>query len=660
MRNGFFVKHAFFIAGYFFGTSLISSPAPWYNSNWAFRHVITIRGSSVFGTLTNYPVLINISNNGFLFSNSRPDGADILFTGASGTNLSDFEIESYSNGMLYAWVRYPLLTNGIHAKMFIYYGNPDQTNSLSVKTNVWDNDYQIVAHCHQESVNLSDSTANNFTGTTAGTGTPIYGKTDLIGRCIQTSLTAYNYWTFSSNVLTNTNFHIEYWWRPEPISNSTAQLSMLYKGTSWATTGVYIFRYLGGGQTYYRWADPPAALREVNFIPSDRYRPHDNNCVYYFSAEANSGLFTIWVNGWLPKVPTSGVTISPNTTEYLKFGSIDNNAVGRGLSIDELRISFKPRGSNYTATVYTNLAHPNNFIWISNVEALLKTRFTVSTTNIFLHPTFGGKAIYSNSTPQIVCNITNAKFIFADGTIITRSGAGTSFQPVEHSFAELGTFTNWLITSDELASVGSNFLVVQVVPYPYATATFQVDPCEALLGSRMYFSDTSIKPCAITNWEIDFGNGKSYTIRTDVGRREISYVYPCAGTYVASLRVVDERGVSNTNTYKFELTVTDRGAMQLTNITRRIYNRAIDFPLDFKYYLSEKAEKVYVRILSITGYMIRDLGVFNGFTDTEVFISWDGDNWKGQDVASGLYYIRFDVIGEGERIFSKTDFFFLK
>jgi len=346
--------------------------AAWYSSSWTRRQKITIQGSAVSGILTNYPAFITITNSTELSNFARSDGNDILFTDFTGTNVMDYEIEDYSIGTLYAWIRFPFLTNNINSEIYLYYANSGQSTSLANPANVWDSNYQMVIHCSQVSGNLLDSTGKGFSGVSGGAGIPNYRMDSLIGKNVQTSLTAQNYWSFSSNIITNTNFNIEFWWRPEPVSNSTNSLNLLYKG-AWSVAGIMVFRHQGGA-TYYRWANPPAAYNEValsHSVVSAVYKPYDNNSVHYFSMDGDGGIFTIWINGWLPASPRSNSAIVQNTSSTFYFGPTAANGIGWGLSLDELRVSYAPRGSNYSATVFTNLRYPQNFIFLDVPESCL-------------------------------------------------------------------------------------------------------------------------------------------------------------------------------------------------------------------------------------------------------------------------------------------------
>jgi hypothetical protein len=111
------------------GTVLTTQSAPvvpWYNSQWQFRKEITINNAEVNGMLSNFPVLVNINDQG-LASNAQSSGSDIVFTACDGKTPLNYEIEKYSSstGSLQAWVEIPTLYSSPNDIIYIYYGNPN-------------------------------------------------------------------------------------------------------------------------------------------------------------------------------------------------------------------------------------------------------------------------------------------------------------------------------------------------------------------------------------------------------------------------------------------------------------------------------------------------------------------------------------------------------
>ncbi|MFW9956423.1 MAG: hypothetical protein ACFFCT_00010 [Candidatus Odinarchaeota archaeon] len=130
---------------------------------------ITIDHNQVSGTLTNFPVLIDITDTD-LKTDVRADGDDIIFK--LGDEALDFEIELFdqdyspTHARLVAWVMIPTLSSTQDTVITMAYGNPNAGPSSS--TNVWE-EYETVHHLADDpSGTVHDSTANNYEGTSFG------------------------------------------------------------------------------------------------------------------------------------------------------------------------------------------------------------------------------------------------------------------------------------------------------------------------------------------------------------------------------------------------------------------------------------------------------------------------------------------------------------
>ena len=66
--------------------------AAWYNSSWKYRKAVTIDNTKVEENLSNFPVLISITDTD-LRDDAQNDGDDILFTSSDGTTKLSHEIE---------------------------------------------------------------------------------------------------------------------------------------------------------------------------------------------------------------------------------------------------------------------------------------------------------------------------------------------------------------------------------------------------------------------------------------------------------------------------------------------------------------------------------------------------------------------------------------
>jgi len=155
---------------------------------WPYRKPIRINSSQVTSDLTNFPVLISLTDSD-LKDKARSDAYDIYFTKSDGTTRLDHEIESYNSGTgeLAAWVRFPNLSSTEDTIIYMYYGNPTATDQ-SNPTAVWDDNFTMVQHLNETGTGTRyDSTKYSNNGITSGydgdegTTGKINGADDLDG-----------------------------------------------------------------------------------------------------------------------------------------------------------------------------------------------------------------------------------------------------------------------------------------------------------------------------------------------------------------------------------------------------------------------------------------------------------------------------------------------
>ena len=149
---------------------------PWYDTNWQYRRQITIDHTQVENTFADFPVLVYATG----LSNIKANGADIRFTLSDGTTEIPREIESYSGGTLWAWVKVTLTKDSGDSTddvIYMYYGNPGATEPAPGATygseNVWSSNYKMVQHMKDITTSTTnDSTSNDSDGTKTGAGEP--------------------------------------------------------------------------------------------------------------------------------------------------------------------------------------------------------------------------------------------------------------------------------------------------------------------------------------------------------------------------------------------------------------------------------------------------------------------------------------------------------
>jgi len=147
---------------------LLSLLVPAASAGWNYRKQIEIDHTKVAGDLTNFPVLISITDSD-LAAHAQPDGGDIVFTNEANSTRYDHEIEYFNktSGELVAWVKIDSLSSSTNTTIWMWYGNsncPNQENA----TGVWDSNYKLVQHLAETTGTHYDSTANDNDGTPHG------------------------------------------------------------------------------------------------------------------------------------------------------------------------------------------------------------------------------------------------------------------------------------------------------------------------------------------------------------------------------------------------------------------------------------------------------------------------------------------------------------
>jgi hypothetical protein len=137
------------------------------------RKKITIDAARVDETLTDFPVLVDISGDVDLTA-ARSDGRDLYFTEADGAAVLDCEIERWEqgSGTLVAWVRIPSVSSSANTFFYLYFGDGTDHSAEFTPSEVWSAGYEGVWHLDTSDL---DSSGNGLNGTNNG-------STDVAGR----------------------------------------------------------------------------------------------------------------------------------------------------------------------------------------------------------------------------------------------------------------------------------------------------------------------------------------------------------------------------------------------------------------------------------------------------------------------------------------------
>jgi len=351
---------------------------PWWNTEWQYRKKMRINHNKVTGSLTNFPLLIDIVDSD-LAAKAQQDGDDIVFTDSNNVKLAH-EIELYDNttGHLIAWVNVPYLSNAEDTTLYIYYGNSAAENQQNA-SGVWDSNFVMVQHFEEISGTRLDSTSNGNNATPYSTIVKTDGK---IGPA--DSFNSNGYLRIPEGFLPTSAITVELWLKPYSYSTSI--------WTKYINTGPTQTRGICGGQTSLsqdRWSltltwDSGTKSLSTGGQPSGYNWIHlavtwsgTSAAAYYNGVKIKEGTIS-GTPDWIGKA----LYLASNYNGGEKFNG----------AIDEVRISNVARSAAWIQTSYNNQQNPTTFY---NVE----TEETVSSLLMIYSPSPPDKA--SNISPSI-------------------------------------------------------------------------------------------------------------------------------------------------------------------------------------------------------------------------------------------------------------------
>jgi hypothetical protein len=337
-----------------------SGPPPptgpsWYNAAWTGRKAITINGGQVTGTLTNFPMLLSVTDAN-LAGAAQLNGNDILFTASDGVTKLNHEIESYFGpaGTLVAWVKVPALANG--TVIYMYYGNPGAFNQQSV-AGVWDSNFEMVQHFpNWATLSAHDSTANGCNASSLGATSSVVGEiaggAGFSGSSIDFgSCAALNNWTAQT---------ISLWVKAQPGMAEYARLIEKGSNSEWSV----IWNYVGGSNRLSVESLGGTSNLVMSSSPVADSTWHKVDVAITSGNGINSvNSVTMYIDGAL-----NGQAQSPvgpqNTTGTIRLGQYGGGGYYYFGLADELRISNTVRSAAWIAAEYKNEKSPAAFYTI--------------------------------------------------------------------------------------------------------------------------------------------------------------------------------------------------------------------------------------------------------------------------------------------------------
>ncbi|MFH1062908.1 MAG: DUF2341 domain-containing protein [Candidatus Omnitrophota bacterium] len=318
-------------------------------ANWSFHKEITIDRTKVMANLTNFPVLISITDTA-LRDNARSDGFDIVFTASDGNTKLDHEIESFdkTTGILVAWVKIPSLLSSADTKIYMYYGNSAASDQQN-KSGVWDTSYKGVWHLNNDpsatAPQEKDSTSNNNAMTSYGTMT----NTDLIDAKIGKGIDfdgSNDYFKKTSPVGVGTpgDYTISAWFN---YISSPASYSTIYDHNNYAPQfGFY--------------NQSVAMVYHNGLITSSGTATHNDGQWHKVDFRRVGTMVYFYVDGALHGTGTHSATFPTATSALIGWSNYSTEYwLGK---LDEVRYAITARSPEWIATEYNNQNSPTTFI----------------------------------------------------------------------------------------------------------------------------------------------------------------------------------------------------------------------------------------------------------------------------------------------------------
>lgn len=353
--------------------ALLSTVSLWAQpAGYLFYKPITLNGSQIQGTHTNFPVLISITDPD-LASNARSDGFDIVFTtSASSTTILDHQIESYnsSTGQLIAWVKVPNLPDA-GTTIYMFYGNSSVSSSQSTP-NTWSNNFRLVYHMGS---NFNDAGPNAKNGTNNGT----VNATGKIGNARRFDgnndyIAINDFYNASGNQQVTVSAWIK-------TSDGGDQIIASYdRNEYWR----FEINGNGGGTGQLGW-DVLTSAGQIDFGSNATV---NNNAWRHVTGVYNNGAVRIYIDGVQNSNTTQGSSFGTGTTRYgyIGVGSESNTFDGnKGPSsyfngdMDEVKISNVARSANWIRTEFNNQNTPGTFHTVGAQTAIDQTPPTLET-----------------------------------------------------------------------------------------------------------------------------------------------------------------------------------------------------------------------------------------------------------------------------------------
>jgi hypothetical protein len=347
-------------------------------TDYSFRRAITIDGdqigSSCGSSLTDFPVLINITGQDYLKTAptghiQNSNGYDIIFKDGDGNQL-DHEVEKYDGtaGTLVAWVRIPTLVHNDDTVIYMYYGNSSISSPTENPAGVWDTGYIGVWHL----TDTEDATSGNHDGTNAGAAPYASGRVagayDFDNGDPFTTGQNYIYVANGTDLATlgdtsNTDYTVSFWGHLDQLGNYRHFVSKL--GTNPTNLGASPFELWVNNSNYpvfsVKNGSTNTQIESSVSISAGTW--------YYISGVRQGNNLTLYIDS-VSRATGSGTIGNASNTQNVTIGQRGDDSVYLDGKVDEFRIAGVARDVCWIQTEYNNQSSPSTFYMVGGEEDL--------------------------------------------------------------------------------------------------------------------------------------------------------------------------------------------------------------------------------------------------------------------------------------------------